>query len=77
MADICIDGYWTEEEAARRLGVAIGTLRTWAARRKGPPRTTFHRKVVYRIDAVLAWLRKQETDPEAARNSDRRRGETA
>jgi len=57
----------SEAEAASLLGVEISTLRTNAARRKGPPRIKAGRMVLYRQAAVLDWLRRNEVDPEAAR----------
>ena len=66
-------GYWSEQECADQLGVAVPTLRTWSARRKGPPRVTYRRMVIYRIVSVMAWLERREIDPEAESQICRRR----
>lgn len=64
-------GYYTEAEVSRLTGKAISTLRSDAARRKGPPRTVINRKVYYRVCAFKKWLVAQEqnfgtADPDGA-----------
>jgi DNA-binding transcriptional MerR regulator len=48
--------YYTEREAAKELQIKVETLRHWASRRKGPPRTVVARKPVYKIDDFLHWM---------------------
>jgi len=56
------EGYFNEEETAARLNVKAQTLRVWASRRKGPPRTVVARRPLYRQEALEAWLRAAERD---------------
>ena len=68
MSDIITpDGYLNEEETATRLAVKVQTLRAWASRRKGPPRTVVARRPLYRREALDAWLRAAEHDFAAER----------
>ncbi len=60
-----LSGYYTEEEVSQTTGKAISTLRSDAARRKGPPRTVINRKIYYRIEAFQEWLLAQERNFEA------------
>src|SRR3954452_18332822 len=60
-------GYLDEAAAAAQLDVKVQTLRKWAVQRKGPPRTKAGKRVLYREEALRAWLVAQETDPAAAR----------
>ncbi len=53
--------YLTCEELAAELGVTVLTIRRWEALRTGPPITRIGRKVLYRRQAVRAWLLKQES----------------
>ena len=55
-----LPGFYTEHEVADMLRMSVRTLRNNAARRKGPPRTTVHRRVYYRVEAFDEWLRAQE-----------------
>ena len=66
-----IDGYLDEGATAGRLGVSVATLRSWSARRKGPPRTVVGRRPLYREEALRKWLLSKERDPEAARQAAR------
>ena len=56
------EGYFNEEETAVRLAVKVQTLRVWASRRKGPPRTVVARRPLYRQEALGAWLQAAERD---------------
>ena len=67
-----LDGYLSESETAEKLGVTISTLRTWACRRRGPARTPVGKRILYRESALADWLKRQEVDPEAARQAGRR-----
>lgn len=46
-----MEGYFTESETAKKLGTATQTLRVWACRRKGPPRTKVGRKIFYKEES--------------------------
>lgn len=61
-----LDDFLTEDQAAARLGVTVTTMRCWAARRKGPARIKAGRKPLYRASAIVEWLNRHETDPEAS-----------
>jgi excisionase family DNA binding protein len=67
-------GYLSEAEAARQLAVTVATLRTWASRRREPPRTKVGRRVLYRASALQEWLLAQERDVAAARRGGSTRG---
>jgi excisionase family DNA binding protein len=62
--DTNIDDIISEAEAANVLGVKIATLRTWATRRKGPPRIKVGRSVRYRRQTLIAWMTAREVSPE-------------
>lgn len=53
----------TREEAARFLNVSPRTLDRLHVHRKGPPRTTVGRRVLYRPEALEAWLVDREVGP--------------
>ncbi len=55
-------GYLDEQEVSSALGIAIPTLRSWASRRQGPPRTVVGRRPIYRQIALEAWLLARERD---------------
>ena len=55
-------GLLTEDEIARLAAVKVKTVRNWRTTRAGPPFTRLGEVVVYRREAFLAWLQKQETD---------------
>jgi hypothetical protein len=69
MAHLLNETFMSETEAGAFLGLAVPTLRARASRRLGPPRVKIGKRVVYRKAALLSWLLKQETDPEAARRA--------
>jgi excisionase family DNA binding protein len=50
-------------DVAALLGVSLRTLNRWHARRVGPPRCKVGRTVLYRAQAVEAWLTQNETQP--------------
>lgn len=50
-------------EVAELLGVSQRTLSRWHALRVGPARAKIGRKVLFRRDAIEAWLAKNETHP--------------
>ena len=47
-------------EAAAVMGIAPGTLRTWRTKGVGPVGFKVGRRVMYRREAVEAWLAEQE-----------------
>lgn len=53
------DEYMTSREAAALLRVAPQTLALWRCRRKGPPWVKPGGRVLYRREAVLAWLEER------------------
>ncbi|GGD19440.1 helix-turn-helix transcriptional regulator [Sinisalibacter lacisalsi] len=50
-------------EVGALLGVSLRTLNRWHARRVGPARCKVGRTVLYRKEAVDAWLARNETQP--------------
>jgi excisionase family DNA binding protein len=52
--------YITDREVARRLGLAVATLRGWRSAGEGPPFYRFGRAVRYRLDEVEAWVTGQK-----------------
>ncbi len=65
--------YVNEAELAAAVGRDVNTLRRWAVERKGPPRTTIGRSVVYRVGAFRKWLLDQERDYGAEERGRRRK----
>ncbi len=55
-----LGGYVTEVECAKELGISRRTLQRWHRLREGPPRTLVGKKIMYRREAVAAWLRERE-----------------
>jgi hypothetical protein len=51
----------TAAELANRLRVAQSTLWQWNLRNYGPPAVRIGGKLRYRVEAVEAWEREQET----------------
>lgn len=47
--------------AAEYLDTTVGTLATWRCHGEGPPYVKLGRKVVYRLEALDAYLRERET----------------
>jgi hypothetical protein len=56
-----IEGYWTPAEAAQKLGLSTRTLHRLDVMRKGPPRTRIAGRIYYRTEAVIQWLKDQES----------------
>ena len=52
--------YMTRNELAKQLDRCARTLDRWHSLRIGPPRTILGRRVLYRRQAVAAWLLAQE-----------------
>ncbi|GAB2915056.1 helix-turn-helix transcriptional regulator [Streptomyces mayteni] len=49
-------------DAATCLGISVNTLYVWRHRRQGPPsfRLGMQGRVMYRLEALDAWIREQE-----------------
>ncbi|WP_299791691.1 helix-turn-helix domain-containing protein [uncultured Marivita sp.] len=58
------EDYLSLTDTAYLLGVSKRTLARWHTIRKGPARIAVGRKVIYRIDAILDWLKANETRPQ-------------
>lgn len=54
------DEFLTESQVSEILGLKAATLRNWSAARKGPPRISVGRKILYRRAALVAWLESRE-----------------
>lgn len=58
-----IDDHLTEEQAARELGVHVGTLGRWRRQRKGPAFIPIGRRIFYRREALGEWFLSREVRP--------------
>lgn len=54
-----------EKEAAKKLGVAVQTLRNWRHIRRGPAYIKLGRSVRYRNEDILDFIEKNRIDPES------------
>jgi excisionase family DNA binding protein len=52
--------YITPKELAQQLGKSLRTLYRWDELRIGPPRVVVGKLILYRREAVMAWLRSRE-----------------
>ena len=59
-------GWLNRTDLARELTLSVDTLQRWETRRVGPPCVRVGRKVLYRMEAVRDWLRKQEARKQGA-----------
>ena len=59
-------------EAAALLGISLRTLRRWRQMREGPPWVPIGRKIVYRTQALRAWLAAREVDADGLPNTEPR-----
>ena len=55
-----LHGFISEQEYARRRGVTLRTCQRDRQLRKAPPYVKLGRNILYRVDAVRAWLVKNE-----------------
>ena len=55
-----LEGYDTEAECARGINKSPRTLQRWHRLGIGPPRTLIGKTIMYRREAVAAWLRERE-----------------
>ncbi len=53
--------YLSRAEAAKQIKRTERTLQRWERQRVGPPVTRLGNQVLYRKDALLAWLKSLET----------------
>lgn len=51
-----LDGFLTEAELAKELGISTRTLIRWRRLREGPPITRLGRRILYHRQAVAKWL---------------------
>lgn len=61
--------YYTEEEVAYIFNKTVATLRSDAARRKGPPRTKMGRTIFYNKESLKKWMGEHEIDFDQLRRS--------
>ncbi len=57
-----LDDYVTEHALALQLDKSERTLQRWRRLRLGPTPTILGNRVLYQVDDVLAWLRKQRQE---------------
>jgi len=55
-------GILDEQEAARYLGLAAGTLRNWRVVRSGPQYVQLKRRIGYRVADLDAWIEERLVD---------------
>lgn len=55
-----LEGFISEPEYARQRGVTLRTCQRDRQLRQAPPYIQFGRRIFYRVDAVRAWLVKNE-----------------
>jgi predicted DNA-binding transcriptional regulator AlpA len=60
VARLVLEGFLRREELARQLGLSPRTIDRWEALRKGPPRVSIGRTILYNIQSVREWLVSQE-----------------
>ena len=60
-------GYMSRGELAKEIKRHPRTLDRWDSLKIGPPRTVLGRRILYRREAVAAWLRAQEEAPQNTR----------
>ncbi len=68
------DGYIDEHEYCRQRGVSLRTVQRDRQLRQTPPYTTVGKRVLYRIEAVRAWLLDQERQIERKASAPRAGG---
>ena len=57
---LLLNGYLRREELAKQFGLSPRTIDRWEALRKGPPRVSIGRTILYNIQPVREWLVSQE-----------------
>ena len=73
-APAIFDGYIDEHEYCRQRGVSLRTAQRDRQLRQAPPYTTVGKRVLYRIEAVRAWLLDQERQVERKASAPRAGG---
>ena len=62
MRDTMNEMHLTPEEVRDRLRLgSLGTLASWRNKRQGPPFAKFGSRVLYPLDTLIEWERKQIT----------------
>lgn len=64
-----LDGYASEGEFAKQLGVVERTTRNMRARGDGPPYVKIGNRVYYSVDGIRKWLESREIKPVRSRRS--------
>ena len=64
-------GYVDRHTLASQLNIHVRTLDRWHLEQVGPPRTTIGKQVLYRGEAVKAWLLEQESTSPSMRRERR------
>lgn len=54
---------FNDKQAARRLGIAVQTLRNWRSMRKGPAYIRLGRRIIYRDQDLDAFEDANRIDP--------------
>lgn len=57
---LVLEGFLRREELAEQFGLSPRTIDRWEALRKGPPRVSIGRTILYNIQSVREWLVSQE-----------------
>lgn len=65
MSEIDIETLLNEKQLSRRIGVSIGTLRSWRGERKGPRYRKIGQLVRYAPSDVNEWISRRPTGGEA------------
>ena len=60
---LVLEGYLRREELAQQLRLSPRTIDRWEALRKGPPRISVGRTILYNIQSVQEWLLSNERQP--------------
>jgi hypothetical protein len=55
-----LQGFLSEDEYAAQRGVSVRTCQRDRQLRQAPPYVRFGRRIYYRVEAVRAWLAKNE-----------------
>jgi hypothetical protein len=66
--------YLTKEDLAAQLNRSIRSLDRWALNGDGPPYVRIGRRILYRREAILEWLKGLETTPKNLKRNRTREG---
>jgi hypothetical protein len=64
-----LPGYYSEQEEAARLGLALSSLRRWRRQKIGPASVRIGRRTLYRYDADEKWLAEEQATAERKKGS--------